>query len=138
MVRLVAQAPELIKPYWVILDAKLYSDTDCSVQVAMRGDAFSSGEYVIKYATYGPSNAWDGKADTSWAAKEPCTPGNCYVGLSFRKPLQNPPMCLIVEHPEGAQYHATAVSLQTLGKSGWEEVADAVVRLLPDSKGEEL
>eukprot|EP00747_Dinoflagellata_sp_TGD_P091385 gnl/TRDRNA2_/TRDRNA2_165033_c0_seq2.p1 gnl/TRDRNA2_/TRDRNA2_165033_c0~~gnl/TRDRNA2_/TRDRNA2_165033_c0_seq2.p1 ORF type:complete len:341 (-),score=42.07 gnl/TRDRNA2_/TRDRNA2_165033_c0_seq2:8-1030(-) len=100
MVRIVATAPEMMKPYWVVLDAALFSDTGCNDAIATEGEAISSGEYVIKYANYHPRNVWDGDVQTSWASKEPCTPGSCYFGFRFRKP---PPAvrCVRVDHPEG-------------------------------------
>merc|ERR1712151_1098984 len=48
MLRLVAKAPEFIKPYWVVLDAALYASEDCTDVLRMEGTAISSGEYVIK------------------------------------------------------------------------------------------
>mmetsp|Transcript_62240 Transcript_62240/g.193148 ORF Transcript_62240/g.193148 Transcript_62240/m.193148 type:complete len:283 (+) Transcript_62240:372-1220(+) len=136
LVRLVALAPELIKPYWVVLDAALFASADCTGPLPMDGLATSSGEYVIKYASYHPKNAWDGDASTSWASSQPCTPGSCHFGFRFRRPLAPPPRCVRVEHPQGRQYQATKVSVQTLGAKGWEELPDVVVQLLPEENQE--
>lgn len=138
MVRLVAREPELMKPYWVVLDAALFADAECTEAIQMHGNAFSSGEYVIKYASYHPKAAWDGDKATSWASKEPCTPGSCHLGFRFGQPLASPPLCVIVEHPPGRQYHATSVSLEVLGAAGWEEVLGSIARLLPELHGGEL
>lgn len=135
LVRLVAQAPELIKPYWVILDAALYRRDDCTDVIRMDGRPISSGEFVIKYASYNPVNAWDGNKDTSWASSEPCTPGTCYIGFRFGTPPDEV-RCVRVEHPAGKNYQATSVTVQKLGASGWEEVPGVTIRLLPQEKQE--
>lgn len=137
LVRLVAVEPQLIKPFWVVLDAALYANSDCTDVHRMHGVAISSGEYVIKYANYQPGNAWDGDASTSWASAEPCTPRSCYIGFRFQKPLDAPIRCARIEHA-GRQYHATAISVETLGASGWEVVPDVTVRLLPEDRSQEL
>jgi len=136
LVRLVARAPELIKPYWVVLDAKLFSDEECTQSIEMDGMPTSSGEYVIKYANYHPRNIWDGDASTSWASAEHCEPGSCHFGFRFRQPLKVPIRCAKIEHPHGSQYHATSVAVEVLGSSGWEEAADIKLILLPEANQE--
>jgi len=135
MLRVVAEEPALIKPYWVVLHATLYAAEDCTDVIRMDGTGISSGEYVIKYANYHPKNVWDGDSGTSWASSEPCTPGACWFGFRFRAA---PPAirCVKLEHPEGSQYHADRVLVQQLGEQGWEELAGVNVRLLPDKKQE--
>lgn len=135
MYRVVAKGPEIIKPYWVVLKAVFYASADCTDVIRMDGQAFSSGEYVVKYANYHPKNVWDGDEGTSWASATPCSPHGCFFGFRFRKP---PPeiKCLMVEHPDGSQYHADHVLLEHLGEEGWEEVQDLTIRLLPSGKQE--
>jgi hypothetical protein len=135
LMRVVAQAPERIKPYWVILDVALYRSSECTDVIRMDGSAISSGEYVIKYANYHAVNAWDGNADTSWASADSCTPGSCYIGFRFHKPVHDI-RCVRIEHPAGQQYQATQVTVETLGVSGWEQVSDVTVRLLPQPRQE--
>lgn len=130
LLRVAALSPELIKPYWVVLDAALYENEDCTGVIQMDGQATSSGEYVIKYASYHPRNVWDGDAQTSWAASEPCTPGSCNFGFRFNEP-PGPVRCVRVTHPHGRNYQATSVRVDVLGASGWEELADVAVQLLP-------
>lgn len=127
MARIVAQSPELIKPYWVVLDAKLYANSNCTDPVTMDGMPFSSGEFVIKYANYAPKNVWDSDPSTSWASKTPCTPKECYVGFRFKTAPKIG--CASVTHPEGQQYRATEISLEVLGESGWEALEDATVEI---------
>lgn len=136
IIRLVAHEPELIKPYWVVLDASLYASPDCTNPLRTDGMAVSSGEYVIKYANYHPKNVWDGDPGTSWASSEPCTPGSCYFGLRFRELPGTPVRCVRIEHPRGRQYQATKVSVEALGKAGWEELPDVQVQLLPEENTE--
>jgi len=135
LIRLVALAPQLIKPYWVVLDAALFSSPDCTDVIRMNGQALSSGEFVIKYANYHPKNVWDSDASTSWASSTPCTPGICYLGFRFRTP---PPAvrCVRVEHPSGSQYHATEVAVETLGSTGWERLPDVIVQIHPEPNNE--
>lgn len=138
LVRVVAHAPELIKPYWVVLDAVLYSKEDCTDVLRMEGQAISSGEYVIKYANYHPNNVWDSDPSSSWASSEPCAPGSCYFGFRFQEPVPAGRIrCVRVEHPVGARFQATAVSVEVLGRRGWEKLPDVAVRLLPE-RHEEL
>jgi len=136
LVRLVAHAPELIKPYWVVLDAKLFADQECTQSIEMDGMPTSSGEYVIKYANYHPRNVWDSDASTSWASAGHCQPGSCHFGFRFRQPLKVPIRCAKIEHPHGAQYQATSVSVEILGPSGWEEPPDIRLILLPEANQE--
>mmetsp|Transcript_54898 Transcript_54898/g.86898 ORF Transcript_54898/g.86898 Transcript_54898/m.86898 type:complete len:360 (-) Transcript_54898:61-1140(-) len=135
LVRLVAKLPELIKPYWVILEAALYRNSDCSDVIRMEGKAISSGEFVIKYANYHAQNVWDGNVGTSWASSDQCTPGSCYVGFRFAKSVDGI-RCVRIEHPAGKQYQATEVIVETLGASGWEEIPDVTIRLLPQEHQE--
>lgn len=136
LVRIVARTPDLIKPYWVILDAAFYTNEDCTGVLRMDGAAISSGEYVIKYANYHAKNAWDGDSTTSWASSEPCTPGSCYVGFRFRKAPEEPIRCVRVEHPRGTQYQASSISVEKLGTAGWEELGQVAVQLLPEAHQE--
>jgi len=130
MVRLVATAPERIKPYWVVLHAGLYASEDCTDEIRMEGSAISSGEFVIKYASYHARNAWDGSSDTSWASNERCSPSKCWLGFHFQE-RPRPVRCVRVEHPHGSEYHASAVKVEWLGQSGWEEDQRVLVQLLP-------
>merc|ERR1712032_526238 len=103
----------------------------------MKGQAISSGEFIIKYASYHPKNIWDKNADTSWASVDPCTPGSCWFG--FRFVSEPPPVkCIKIEHPKGAQYHADSISFEVLGKTGWEGVSDFTLLLLPEGHENEL
>jgi len=139
MLRVVALAPNLIKPYWVVMHARLFTDAECTQAMEMNGAAFSSGEFVVKYASYHPKQIWDGSEETSWAAKEPCTPGSCYVGFRFAKKPAKDPKCVQVEHPKAKQYQATKVALEVLGAGGWEIAPpDVVVQLLPKPASQEL
>merc|ERR1712032_1381379 len=45
MLRISAMGPSHIKPHWVILDAALYKDLDCTSEIEMKGQAISSGEF---------------------------------------------------------------------------------------------
>lgn len=136
LVRLVPETPRRLEPYWVVLDATLYSDEDCTSPIPMDGFAISSGEYVIKYASYHPKHVWDSNPETSWASKGPCAAsGPCWVGFRFRH-YPGPIRCAIVEHPEGEQYQASSLTVQTLGIAGWDKVSDVTVRLMPQRKQE--
>merc|ERR1719161_2906940 len=120
MIRLVAQTPELIKPYWVIMHVYIYADEACTDRIEIEpGQAISSGEYVIKYASYHPKNIWDGSKGTSWASSIPCTPGVCWVGYRFKAAPAKPVRCARIEHPEGERYQATRVIFETLAADGW-------------------
>eukprot|EP00746_Dinoflagellata_sp_MGD_P009838 gnl/MRDRNA2_/MRDRNA2_120122_c0_seq1.p1 gnl/MRDRNA2_/MRDRNA2_120122_c0~~gnl/MRDRNA2_/MRDRNA2_120122_c0_seq1.p1 ORF type:complete len:353 (+),score=62.20 gnl/MRDRNA2_/MRDRNA2_120122_c0_seq1:62-1120(+) len=134
MARIVAQAPQLIKPYWVVLDATLFANTNCSDPVKMDGMPFSSGEFVIKYANYAPKNVWDGDPQTSWASKTPCEPGQCFIGFRFKAAPKIG--CASVKHPEGDAYRASVISLETIGPSGWEAITDATVEIDPSNREE--
>lgn len=130
MIRLVAQTPELIKPYWVIMHVYIYADEACTDRIEIEpGQAISSGEYVIKYASYHPKNIWDGSKSTSWASDHACTPGTCWVGYRFEAAPARPIKCVHVLHPEGKVYHAESVAYEVLGEDGWAEDADVVVKL---------
>jgi len=134
MIRLVAMKPENIKPHWVILHATLFEEEDCSNAIRMNGHSISSGEYVIKYASYHPKNVWDGSSDTSWASQDPCTPGSCWLGFRFTNPHAGI-RCIKIEHPERSQYWATEVLVQQLGATGWEDM-DVFVRFVPEQRQE--
>lgn len=137
MVRLVPRSPALMKPYWVILDAALYESADCTGPIPMAGSPISSGEFVIKYASYHPKNAWDSDPSSSWASNGPCAPGgDCYIGWRFEAPLTQPVRCVRLEHPQGRNFQATSISVERLGPAGWEEIPDVRVELLPAAKDE--
>jgi len=132
--RVVAQAPETIKPYWVVLNAEIFEDTECVKPISMAGGPFSSGEFKVKYANYHPKNIWDHSADTSWASQGPCSPGSCHFGFQFQNGA-TPFRCIKITHPDHI-HEATQVSVEVLGSSGWEEAADVVVQLFPLPKDE--
>ncbi|CAK0881026.1 unnamed protein product [Prorocentrum cordatum] len=96
----------------------------------MEGSAISSGEFVIKYASYHARNVWDKSSDTSWASNGRCSPGECWLGFHFKE-RPRPVRCVRVEHPHGSEYHASVVKVEWLGQSGWEEDPSVFVQLLP-------
>lgn len=144
MMRLVAMEPERIEPFWTVLDVEMFEDTDCSTPIKAEGLALGSRNYVIKYASYHSSNAFDGDRRTSWSSHAACSPGECYVGFRF---YTTPSRigCVIIHHPEGgehffmqagSQYRATKVSLEILRDNGWTEEPDAAVHLYPRNSDE--
>lgn len=137
MMRIAAQEPQHIKPYWVVLDVALYAKEDCTDVLVMDGSPISSGDFVIKYASYAAKNAWDGDSQTSWASSFECDPGACYIGFRFHSPPSVGSIkCARVVHPEGRTYQATEVSVETLGERGWEPMRDVAIQLLPKAKDE--
>lgn len=135
MIRLVAAKPESIKPHWVILHATLFENEDCSGLIRMHGSSISSGEFVIKYANYHPKNVWDGSGDTSWASKDPCTPGTCWLGFRFSQ-MPKVIRCVKIEHPADSKYWATEVNVQQLAAAGWEDMKDVFVQFVPEQRAE--
>lgn len=135
MIRLLAVLPEQIKPHWVILHATLFEKEDCTGLIRMHGSSISSGEFVIKYASYHPKNVWDGSGDTSWASKDPCTPGSCWLGFRF---TQVPKVigCVKIEHPSDSKYWATGVRVQKLGTKGWDDMPEVFVQFVPEQRSE--
>ncbi|CAE7675724.1 unnamed protein product, partial [Symbiodinium sp. CCMP2456] len=136
LLRVVLEEPVLLKPYWVVLDANLFTSDDCTGPIKMDGVAISSGEFVIKYANYHPKNAWDKDPSTSWASKGECeAAGTCWLGFRFYA-NPGPVRCVSLLHPPGVQYQARRISVQRLGRVGWEKAEPVTVRLLPEGKDE--